>query len=146
MQKDARYRDYKDAFFLLQESMIVNSAYNTTEPNIGLRLNRESSALKCYMGDTGLLISLAFDEKGLVDEEVYKKILFNKFAFNEGMIMENIVAQMLTATGKNYTFSSLNKFRNKYKEYLSTGYVLYIDDLKVEDDIVFLPIYMTCLL
>ena len=146
MQKDARYRDYKDAFFWLQESMIVNIAYNTTEPNIGLRLNRKSSALKCYMGDTGLLISLAFDEKGLVDEEVYKKILFNKFAFNEGMIMENIVAQMLTATGKNYTFSSLNKFRNKYKEYLSTGYVLYIDDLKVEDDIVFLPIYMTCLL
>lgn len=97
--------------------MIVNIAYNTTEPNIGLRLNRKSSALKCYMGDTGLLISLAFDEKGLVDEEVYKKILFNKFAFNEGMIMENIVAQMLTATGKNYTFSSLNKFRNKYKEY-----------------------------
>ena len=130
----------------LQESMIVNIAYNTTEPNIGLRLNRGSSALKCYMGDTGLLISLAFDEKGLVDEEVYKKILFNKFAFNEGMIMENIVAQMLTATGKNYTFSSLNKFRNKYKEYLSTGYVLYIDDLKVEDDIVFLPICMTCLL
>lgn len=126
--------------------MIVNIAYNTTEPNIGLRLNRESSALKCYMGDTGLLISLAFDEKGLVDEEVYKKILFNKFAFNEGMIMENIVAQMLTATGKNYTFSSLNKFRNKYKEYLSTGYVLHIDDLKVEEDIVFLPIYMTCLL
>lgn len=189
IQKDARYRDYKDAFFWLQESMIVNIAYNTTEPNIGLRLNRESSALKCYMGDTGLLISLAFDEKGLVDEEVYKKILFNKLAFNEGMIMENIVAQMLIATGKklyfyfnydkqnssnnmeidfliaknkitsrhnvspievksgkNYTFSSLNKFRNKYKEYLSTGYVLHIDDLKVEDDIVFLPIYMTYLL
>lgn len=126
--------------------MIVNIAYNTTEPNIGLRLNRESSALKCYMGGTGLLISLAFDEKGLVDEEVYKKILFNKLAFNEGMIMENIVAQMLTATGKNYTFSSLNKFRNKYKEYLSTGYMLHIDDLKVEEDIVFLLIYMTCLL
>lgn len=126
--------------------MIVNIAYNTTEPNIGLRLNGESSALKCYMGGTGLLISLAFDEKGLVDEEVYKKILFNKLAFNEGMIMENIVAQMLTATGKNYTFSSLNKFRNKYKEYLSTGYMLHIDDLKVEEDIVFLLIYMTCLL
>ena len=126
--------------------MIVNIAYNTTEPNIGLRLNRGSSALKCYMGDTGLLISLAFDEKGLVDEEVYKKILFNKFAFNEGMIMENIVAQMLTATEKNYTFSSLNQFRNKYKEYLSTEYALHIDDLKVAEDIVFLPIYMTCLL
>ena len=189
IQKDARYRDYKEAFFWLQESMIVNIAYNTTEPNIGLRLNRESSALKCYMGDTGLLISLAFDEKGLVDEEIYKKILFNKLSFNEGMIMENIVAQMLTATGKklyfyfnydkkdssnnmeidfliakskitsrhnispievksgkNYTFSSLNKFKNKYKEYISTGYVLHIEDLKVDNDIVFLPIYMTSLL
>ena len=189
MQKDARYRDYKDAFFWLQESMIVNIAFNTTEPNIGLRLNRESSALKCYMGDTGLLLSLAFDEKGLVDEEIYRKILFNKLTFNEGMIMENIVAQMLTATGKklyfyfnydkqnsannmeidfliaknkitskhnispievksgkNYTFSSLNKFKNKYKEYLSTAYVLHIEDLRVEDEIVFLPVYMTCLL
>ena len=49
IQKDARYRDYKEAFFWLQESMIVNIAYNTTEPNRGFRLNRESSALKCYM-------------------------------------------------------------------------------------------------
>ena len=189
IEKDARYRDYKDAFFWLQESMIVNIAYNTTEPNIGLRLNRESSALKCYMGDTGLLISLAFDEKGLVDEEVYKKILFNKLSFNEGMIMENIVAQMLVSSGKklyfyfnydkndssnnmeidfliakdkitskhnvspievksgkNYTYSSLNKFRTKYRDYLYTNYILHIDDLKIENDIVFLPIYMTGLL
>lgn len=49
-------------------------------------------------------------------------------------------------SGKNYTFSALNKFRKKYKEYLATGYVLHIEDLKVENDIVFLPIYMTCLL
>ena len=27
IQKDSRYRDYKDAFFWLQESMIVNIAY-----------------------------------------------------------------------------------------------------------------------
>ena len=189
LDKDARLRDYSGAFFWLQDSMIVNIAYNTTEPNIGLRLNRESSALKCYMGDTGLLLSLAFDENGLMDEDIYKKILFNKLSFNEGMIMENIVAQMLTATGKNlyfyfnydkenssnnmeidfliakskvtskhnispievksgknYTYSSLNKFNNKYKDYLFTNYILHIDDLKVENDIVFLPLYMTGLL
>ena len=33
-------------------------------------------------------------------------------------------------SGKNYTFSSLNKFKNKYKEYLSTAYVLHIEDLR----------------
>lgn len=93
LEKDARYRDYSGAFFWLQESMIVNVAYNTTEPNIGLRLNRESSALKCYLGDTGLLLSLAFDEKGLMDEDIYRKILFNKLTFNEGMIIENIVGK-----------------------------------------------------
>ena len=49
-------------------------------------------------------------------------------------------------SGKNYTFSSLNKFKNKYIEYLSTSYVLHIEDLRVEDEIVFLPVYMTCLL
>lgn len=189
LEKDARYRDYSGAFFWLQESMIVNIAYNTTEPNIGLRLNRESSALKCYMGDTGLLLSLAFDEKGLMDEDIYKKILFNKLTFNEGMIIENIVAQMLTSSGKklyfyfnydkenssnnmeidfliakskitskhnispievksgkNYTYSSLNKFKNKYKDYLFTNYLLHTDDLKEENGIIFLPLYMTGLL
>ena len=189
LDKNARYRDYSGAFFWLQESMIVNIAYNTTEPNIGLRLNRESSALKCYIGDTGLLLSLAFDENGLMDEDIYKKILFDKLSFNEGMIMENIVAQMLVASGKklyfyfnydkensknnmeidfliakskitskhnispievksgkNYTYSSLNKFKEKYKDYLFTNYILHIDDLKEENGIVFLPLYMTCLL
>lgn len=47
---------------------------------------------------------IGFCEKGLVDEEIYRKILFNKLTFNEGMIMENIVAQMLTATGKKLYF------------------------------------------
>ena len=104
IDKNARYREYNGAFFWLQESMIVNIAYNTTDSNIGLRLNRQSSALKCYLGDTGLLISLAFDENGLMDEEVYKKILFDKLSFNEGMIMENIVAQMIVASCKKTLF------------------------------------------
>ena len=189
LDKNARYREYSGAFFWLQESMIVNIAYNTTEPNIGLRLNRESSALKCYIGDTGLLLSLAFDENGLMDEEIYKKILFDKLAFNEGMIMENVVAQMIVASGKklyfyfnydkensennmeidfliakskitskhnispievksgkNYTYSSLNKFKSKYKDYLFTNYILHIDDLREENGILFLPLYMTGLL
>lgn len=53
------------------------------------------------MADTGLLISHAFDENGLVSEEIYKKLLFDKLEVNKGMIMENIVAQMLTASGHN---------------------------------------------
>ncbi len=189
LSKDAKNRDYDDAFMWLDDAMIVNRCFNTTEPNIGLSLNQDNSSMKCYMADTGLLISHSFDEKGLVDEEVYKKILFNKLEFNGGMILENIVAQMLTAnghklffysnssrdntldrmeidfliakksitnrhnispievkSGKNYTLNSLNKFISKYNNNLDIPYVIHTSDLKIENGITYLPIYMLILI
>ena len=90
--------------------MIVNICYNSTEPSVGLRLNMDRMTLKCYFADTGLLISHAFDEKGIVSEELYKKLLFEKLEVNEGMLVENIVAQMLVSSGhKLYFYSNLDK-------------------------------------
>lgn len=106
LKKDARLRDYEDALFWLDDAMIVNIAYNSTEPSIGLKLNMEKATLKCYMADTGLLISHAFDEKGIVAEEIYKKLLFDKLEVNKGMIIENIVAQMLVASNHKLYFYS----------------------------------------
>ena len=57
LKKDARFRDYEEAMFWLDDAMIVNICYNSTEPSIGLKLNMDRMTLKCYMGDTGLLIS-----------------------------------------------------------------------------------------
>lgn len=189
LKKEARFREYEDALFWLSDAMITNICYNSTAPNIGLKLNMDRMTLKCYMVDTGLLISHAFDENGLVSEEIYKKLLFDKLEVNKGMIMENIVAQMLTASGhklyfysnpsrddaslrmeidfltakskisnrhnispievkssKNYTLTSLRKFKEKYKEQLHIPYVLHPNDLKEEDGILFLPLYMTPLI
>lgn len=106
LKKEARFRDYEDALFWLNDAMIVNIAYNSTAPNIGLKLNMDRMTLKCYMADTGLLISHAFDENGIVSEELYKKLLFDKLEVNKGMIVENIVAQMLTAGGRKLYFYS----------------------------------------
>ena len=106
LKKEARFREYEDAMFWLKDAMIINPCYNTTEPSIGLKLNMDYMTLKCYMADTGLLISHSFDENGIVTEEVYKKILFDKLDFNEGMIMENVVAQMLVASGHKLYFYS----------------------------------------
>lgn len=106
LSKGARYRDYESSFLWLEDSMIANICYNTTEPNIGLKLNRNNASFKMYMGDTGLLISHAFDENGLVSEEVYKKLLFGKLEINEGMIFENVVAQMLVANNHALYFYS----------------------------------------
>lgn len=104
----AKYRDWDDAFFWLRDARVVNICYNSTEPNIGLKLNEERTTLKCYMNDTGLLISHAFDERGIVSSDLYKKLLFGKLEVNEGMLVENIVSQMLAANGHNLYYYGRN--------------------------------------
>ncbi|RRD90852.1 ATP-binding protein [Bacteroides heparinolyticus] len=189
LQNEARMRDYSEAFFWLNDSKIINCCYSSTEPGIGLKLNEERTTLKCYMADTGLLISHAFDERDIVSDELYKKLMFGKLEVNEGMLVENIVAQMLKASGhklyfyskssaaavedrmeidfliakptitsrhnispievksgSRYTITSLKKFIAKFGKQLSTPYVLHDKDLKKEDGIVYLPLYMTPLL
>ncbi|MBQ5551317.1 MAG: DUF4143 domain-containing protein, partial [Bacteroidales bacterium] len=127
--------------------------------------------------------------KNIVDEAIYQKLMFQKLEINEGMLIENIVAQMLTASGhklyffskydeksaenrmeidfliqkasitsrhnisplevkstNRYTTTSLLKLRQKYGQYLSTPFVLHTADLKEDNGIVYLPIYMTGLL
>lgn len=106
LQKGARTRDYADAFFWLDESRVVNVCYAATEPSIGLKLNRDEAKYKLYMGDTGLLISHAFDENDIESESLYRKLVLGKLEINQGMMVENLVAQMLRSTGKKLYFYS----------------------------------------
>ena len=132
---------------------------------------------------------MVFNEKEIIKDEIYKKILFDKLTFNEGMIIENIVAQSLTSIGRKlyffsknnyydstetmeidfliskdtitskhniipievksgdrYTYTSLNKLKEKYKDYIDKPIIIHAKDLKIENDILYLPIYMTTLL
>ena len=189
LKEGARARDYETAFFWLDDAMIINSCYKTTEPNVGLNLNKDTNTMKCYMADTGLLISHAFDTNEIVSEDLYRKILLDKLEMNSGMIIENIVAQMLRTAGHKlffysnssmtdrdsrmeidfligkgkitarhnispievkssarYTLTSLKKCIAKYGSYLSTAYVIHPADLKEEDNIIYLPLYMCPLL
>lgn len=106
LKEGAKYRDLDAAFFWLSDARVINICYNTTEPNIGLKMNQERTTLKCYMNDTGLLLSHTFDEAGIVTSEIYQKLLLGKLEVNEGMMIENIVGQMLTAGGHNLYFYS----------------------------------------
>ena len=99
-------RDYEDSFFWLDDARIVNICYNATEPSVGLKLNMDRTTLKCYLGDTGLLISQAFDENGLMEEQLYRKLMLGKLEVNQGMLVENVVAQMLRASGHKLFFFS----------------------------------------
>ena len=189
LDENARYRNFEGAFYWLSDACLINIAHNTTEPNIGLGQRIDSNSFKCYLFDTGLLLSMTFNEKAIINEEIYKKILFDKLSFNEGMILENIVAQMLVAnnrklyffskndrqnssetmeidflistdivtskhniipievkSGERYTYSSIEKLMNKYREYLAEPIIIHTKDLKEENGILYIPVYMTELL
>lgn len=187
LSKNARFRDYEEAFVWLNEAMMTNPCFNATDPTIGLGLYRDWLTLKMYMGDTGLLISHAFNENDIMQTEVAQSIVAGKLNINAGMFLENIVAQMITAnnkrlyfysrtdrsnasntmeidfmindrhnpqkislievkSGKNYTTSSLKKMKAKFGNKLGQSYLLHTKDLRVEDDVVYLPVYMAMFL
>ena len=106
---------YEETFFWLTDSMVANECRRASDPNVGLSLTESDTYIKCYLGDTGLLVSHAFDENELLEDEVYKQILDGKLGLNEGMLYENVIAQMLTANGHRlffYTHYSEEKKRN----------------------------------
>ena len=112
---DDKAISYEDTFFWLSDSMIANECFLCNDPNIGLSLNETRSYIKCYLSDTGLLISHAFSENELLEDEVYKQILAGKLSINKGMFYENIIAQMLVSNGHKlyfYTHYDINKHRN----------------------------------
>lgn len=184
--KEGSYaQQYEETFFWLSDSMISNECFLCSDPNVGLSINEKRTYIKCYFGDTGLLVSHAFDENELLEAEVYKQILGEKLSMNEGMLYENMIAQMLTAnghklyfytsyneekhrndmeidfllsnnsklkykmypievkSGKNYTTSSLLKFREKYNARIGESYIIHPRNLLIKDGIICIPPYMT---
>ena len=109
-----RFSQYDEPLFWLEDSMICNLCYKCTNPNIGLAFNKDDSYVKCYMGDTGLLVSLAFSENEIMTNELYKEIMFGKLSLNEGMLYENLISQILVAKGKKlYFYTSYNKDKGR---------------------------------
>ena len=113
LSKTARFRAYEDSFIWLNEAMIVNACFNATDPGVGLALSADHATQKCYMADTGLLVTHTFMDRSFTDNELYKAILFDKLDVNEGMIMENIVAQMLRRNGHKLYFYSRSDSENR---------------------------------
>lgn len=183
LSKNARNRDYEDAFMWLADSKTVNLCLNSTDPSIGIQMNLDRTVLKCYMADTGLLLRQATDDGTELDMKTVNDVLYNRLSLNEGMFFENLVAQMLQVTGHRLFFysqprrgddngleidflirqakkicpievkssgytahASLDKFVKKYSSRLGRKFVIYGKDYRREDDVVYLPVYMTAFL
>lgn len=184
IDKNARYRDYVDAVSFIAESMIGNECINVTKPEIALELFADRSNFKLYMGDTGLLVTQIMNNKDETDENIYKSLIIDNLGINQGMVIENIVAQMLRVSGHDLYFheylytpagsakekkyeidfitvknkkicpievkssgytshKSFDYLVEKYQMKMQDRFIIYTKDLKYQDGILYVPIYMT---
>ena len=102
--KEARLRDYEDAFMWLEDAMITNSCFNSRDPQHGLSLYLDRPTFKTYFIDSGLLLAHAFNEKEFMEQKIAQEIINDNLSFNNGMIIENVVAQLLISSGKKLFF------------------------------------------
>lgn len=184
VDKNARYQNYVDAVSFIAESMIGNECINVTKPEVALELFSDRSNFKLYMGDTGLLVTRIMKNRDETDENLYKALIIDDLGINQGMILENVVAQMLKASGhalyfheylykpegnekekkyeidfitvkkkkicpievksSNYkSHKSFDYLLKKYQLKMEDRYIIYTKDLKYEDGITYIPVYMT---
>ncbi len=94
---------------LMEESRVANIAYHSNDPNVGLALTKDAERYKMYASDTGLFVTLAFKSKKFTDNIIYQKLLGDKLDANLGYIYENVVAQMLRASGKDLYYHTILK-------------------------------------
>lgn len=187
IDKNARYQNYVDAVSFISEAMIGNECINVTKPEVALELFADRSNFKLYMGDTGLLVTQIMKNRDSTDEDLYKALVIDNLGINQGMIIENIVAQMLRASGHDLYFheylykaeeavkekkyeidfmivkkkkicpievkssgytshKSFDYLIKKYQLKAEDRYIIYTKDLKYQDGITYIPLYMTMLL
>ena len=115
VDRSSRMADLDEPLFWLEDSMICNICYNATSPDVGLGLNRDHLTVKCYMGDTGLLVSHSINENECMEHDIYSALLADKLHINEGMFTENMVAQILRSNGHKLYFHSFYKDDSKNK-------------------------------
>ena len=91
----------------MEDSMTVNVAFHSDDPNVGLALTKNDEYFKMYASDTGLFVTLAFKDRDITENVIYDKLLSDKLGTNLGYVYENVIAQMLKATGKNLFYHTI---------------------------------------
>ena len=96
---DSDRKNLSEILMAMKDSMVVNIAYHANDPSVGFPLNSDIDQFKMFVGDTGLFVTLAFWDKDITENVIYQKLLSDKLSANLGYVYENIVAQMLIASG-----------------------------------------------
>ena len=100
----------------LEDSKTINIAYHADDPYVGMSLTMDYGKYKLYVGDTGLFVTLAFWDKDFTENIIYNKLLSDKRSANMGYVYENLVAQMLRASGDRLFYYTFPKDKTHFYE------------------------------
>ena len=98
-----------ELLYELMDSKTVLPCYNSTDPRISLADTKDFSSYKLYLSDTGLFVTLMFIDRPVTENDVYAKLLSDKLPANLGYLYENLIAQMIAASGRELYYHTWEK-------------------------------------
>ena len=117
----------------LEDSKTALFSYHSNEPNVGMSLTKNRSKFKIFCADTGIFVTLAFWDKDHTENIIYQKLLNDKLSTNLGYVYENMIAQILAASGNKlfyYTWPKDQTHNYEIDFLLSQGAKIYPIEVK----------------
>ena len=99
----------EELLYELIDSKTILPCYNSTNPRVSLADTKDFSSYKLYLSDTGLFVTLMFIDRPVTENDVYAKLLSDKLPANLGYLYENLVAQMIAASGRELYYHTWEK-------------------------------------
>ncbi len=168
IDKKLRYERISDSFIWLYKSGVCLPTFNVTDIKTPLKINEKHSLMKVFMSDVGMLttiygkgckLKLMSNDKDINKGAIYENVVAQELACkdidlyyynnkklgeldflyedNDGIVMIEV------KSGKNYLrHCAVNKALSLYKDRISKAIVFSVDNLKQDNDVLYLPLYM----
>ncbi|KAF0092603.1 MAG: hypothetical protein FD141_787 [Fusobacteria bacterium] len=170
-KEGARAREYEDALQWLVDANLVSKIYRSSTPGLPMSAYDDLSAFKIYLVDVGLLRRMsmlapnAFSEKnrlftefkGALSENYILQSLRNQFEaiprywaidnprYEVDFLIQrgNDIFPIEVKAEDNLESKSLKKFKEKYREKVKLRVRFSLDNLKLDDDVLNIPLFMS---
>lgn len=104
IKKGTKSNRYTKRIAWLCGSGMVNPCYNCANPDPAISQYEDRRNLKLYLVDTGLLLTMMLENNIGDRDMLYQSILRGNLSMNQGMLFENMAAQILVSTGRRLDF------------------------------------------
>ena len=99
----------EELLYELIDSKTILPCYNSTDPRVSLADTKDFDSYKLYLSDTGLFVTLMFIDRPITENDIYAKLLSDKLPANLGFLYENLIAQMIAASGRELFYHTWEK-------------------------------------